>query len=317
MMDAYTLYDSYVEDLTQTEHKCAYGDVVLDRLNGQFCICLNCGFEIKNELPVEQYGSDMFAAYNKPNESSANFRVVGVSNRVRGLNKALLCLTSEYNKSKGGKITKKLLEWNYRAPEGESIPDNVCIDAAETYNSLQDSEHIVKRANGLNGFLAALLYESCIKHNVPRKPKLIADMAGIHSKQLSKGDQLLYQLAQDKAIVLSNTDTMTNDYVVQYFERLQLDDYLEYINFVNELIVATDVDKIRTEENSCRLSTRCAGAIFILCEQLKIKFVTRDAIAKQCSISKSTFTRFIKLVKTHKSNPGVVAIFEKYNIPQY
>jgi transcription initiation factor TFIIIB Brf1 subunit/transcription initiation factor TFIIB len=307
--------------------QCLDCNIQLQRLDGKICICSNCG----REYQIDDINIDEAIDAASYCSASSIVRVVGKHKSVYPQNKSLLSINNNYDVIKAKKTLAKINSWVYQLDSEDNIPLSIIEAAADRYSNLQLTNGIVKRSNNLKGILAALIYNICIEQHIPKKPKVIANIANITEKQLSIGCKMLREISQinvdantnvpDTFIpdTLLNTDNIIDksseyiDYIDQYFEKLNIEDNPNYKNFIVELINATNIDKIKISLNTARPSTRCAGAIFILCDQLKLN-ITRDKIADECNISKSTFSRFINMVNSNQNNE-IRDIFIKYNIP--
>ncbi len=179
---------------------CQTCSIKMQRKSSQYCICPSCGMELECEIiDSEQYSGDLTHSYNATDESYVSFKVTGACKSVHAQNVKLMGTTSDYNNIRTRRVLQKINAWLYQI-DGDSIPSNVCRDTAETYSRLQESENLVKRAGGLNGVLASLLYNKCIEHGIP-KPKVIATITGIQDNQLSEGDKILRQLANKEHLI--------------------------------------------------------------------------------------------------------------------
>lgn len=311
------IFDSLCDNVVPDNiNMCIECDTKLVRKDTQYCVCPKCGLQCENDIVVDHYSNDIMCSYNNNGQSHISFKVVGHSTSAKIQNNKLMGFTSEYSILKEKKIQEKLNKCIYQINDNEdSVPQNVIDETARKYSQLQDSEEIVKRAGGLSAILASLMYNNCIELNVPRKPKTIVNIFGIQDKQLSEGDKMLRRLAQNGALDIPTGCGEYTDYIDQYFEKLKLDKYNEYKAFILELIDATSIDKIRVLNNTARPTTRCAGALSILCDRLNIP-ITKDQISVECDISKSTFMRFILMVEAHKNNAVIANIFKKYKVPE-
>jgi len=307
----------YVYDkLTSETHKCPVCEIDLQRKDNMTCICVNCGYETLNEAAHDEYSIDVAQSYSTQNNTT--MRVHSVTPMGKKLNNILMGATSGTHNQKGKRVLDKISKWLYQASD-EIIPNAVASAAVESYIKIQTSDGVVKRGGKLNGILAALIYDECVKHGIPRKPRTIATIAGISETQLSEGRKELLKLSRTGTIILSEGGGEAYQFIQQYFERLGLQEYDHYKGFLLELINATSMEKIRMSSNTARTSTRCAGVLCILCTQLGIKKdnpITRDTISEVCEISKSTFIRFIAMVQAYKNEPEIVEIFERYEVPK-
>ena len=273
------------------------------RVNEKEVVCLSCSLIIDEEVI---------------NTSTARANVQFYINGTSG--GRLFGATSTVDDTvREKKISDRLMSILYKSDyEDESIPVDIINSVAQKYVSLR----VVKRAGGLASILAMLTYNECIKANLPKKSKCIAKlMSGLdQSSQLSSGERELRKLAQSGIIELPVEHGNINDFISQYFARLLIQDTIvkdnKMINckmFVIDLINATSIENLADPNNNCRPTTRCAGAIWILSKQLQLK-VSKDDIAKECTISKTTFIRFYNLVQTYSKMPCISEVFNKHGV---
>lgn len=288
--------------------------IKMQRRNSQFCICPSCGIEIRNEIEIDYYSNDLLLAYNS-NNSSVSLKITGTTKASRIQNNKLMGLTSEYDVLKARRVLQKINAWVYQVDSSEdSIPMNVQVAAADAYGQFQHDDMLVKRAGGLNAVLSDLIYIKGIEMGVPRKPKVITNITGIEDSQLSSGDKIIREMSQKGIIDIPSGGGLSSDYVDQYFEKLNIEEYSKYKTFVTDLIVASSIDKIKNAGNSARTTTRCAGALYILCQQLKLP-ITRDQISNECNISKSTFARFVNMIVDNKNKKCIRKVFKQHDVP--
>ena len=289
--------------------------IKLQRKNSIYCVCPNCGLEKKYETQYESYSNDITHSYNCSNNSHVLFKISGCTRTSRAQNNKLMGLTSEPSLLKEKRVLRIVKNRIYQVPDDhDSVPMDVIEAAAKTYSNLQHSDALVKRAGGLESVLSSLIAYKCVEFGVPRKPKDIIAAMNIRDHQLSQGNKILKKFLKIGSLELVDGHGEHTDFVDQYFEKLNIEKYDKYKPFVIDLINATNINKIKSTNNSARPTTRIAGSVYILCESLKIPNVTREDIAKKCNISKSTFMRFVDLVMDNKNKKCVKKIFKKYNI---
>ena len=279
------------------------------RKNSIFCICIDCGLEMRDEADhcFASNDFDKSICY-----SSSTLRIKGFTREARAQNNRLMGCTSAMRDTKKQKILAFLQSKIFQIrPGADTIPQHIINDVADTYSYLQIKEKLVKRAGGLEGVLSALLYNSCIEHNIPRKPHTITEIMGVSGVYLSMGDKVLRTYACNPTISLPNGYGSDDAFINQYFEKLNINKYDKYKPFITELIEETQLEKIPIKDNNTRPTTRIAGALFILVEELGLE-ITRDDVARECSISKSTITRYINLVNTYKNKKEIADLFAKY-----
>ena len=103
----------------------------------------------------------------------------------------------------------------------------------------------------------------------------------------------------------------TPSVINQYLELLKIDSrYKSYISDIVSVASTGNIKGMRGEMN-CRLTTRCAGAIYMLKRQKDLDF-TKNDIADKCDISKSTFIKYYKFLIRNKLKRELRHVFDKY-----
>lgn len=296
-------------------NKCKYCHVQLNRFNSLYYICPMCGLQVEDLVDEDIYTNDNFHSYNSGIHTSLKIYGGANSSLITSRNNRLKCLNGDSNHYKHIKILKKLQNLAYQTPDDEDhIPQTVITEVALTYSTLQQNDSVIKRAGTLDGALAQLMLNKCIEMGFPRKPKTIIRIMNIEDNQLTIGNKTLRKIGNKNAIF--QADANINDYINQYFDKLSLEDYVSYKQFVYDLIIESDINKIKIEENSARPTTRCTGCIYILSIQLKIKHINKELISNKLNISPNTYIRFVNMIKKYKHLENIRKVFIKYNIPQ-
>ena len=309
--DKSVFYKIKIESLDD-ENYCYTCNMQLKRKDYITCVCNGCGMQKTSELDNGEFSYDVMNGYS----SNTTMRIASVTQVGKYMNHTLMGLGCDNKQQRIKRITDKVINKVYQSKD-DSIPIYIVNSVVEDYIKIQEENNLVRRGDRLSGLLAALLYNKCVIERIPRKPKTITNIFNISDTVLSEGAKELHALASHSAaIILPEHGGEIENFVNQYFEKLSLNAYDEYKGFVVELINETTNDKIVVSSNASRNTTRCAGAICILCSQLKLKHITRDIIANVCLISKSTFSRYISLVNAHKAKPEIDSIFDKYNVPK-
>ena len=156
--------------------------------------------------------------------------------------------------------------------------------------------------------MGACIYFVCNRHNITKKPKEIAMFLNIEESYLSKGDKLLRKLHSEGKIDIPIHHNPKDAYILQYFEALSIDD--KYKPFISEIIDRTSQVDMMGENNS-RISTKCAGAIYMLKVQESLRY-TKSDIVKYCKISKSTYIRYFDFLVQNRRL--LKPVFKKHGI---
>lgn len=309
------LPDLSKRSFASTELICAIcnGHIALQRRDATYCICPECGLEVKNEADYIEYSTDVFETGNISNHGP--LYISGASDkRTREMSNMLMNVsTKDSPYYKKARLEKKIHNWIYSINES-IVPKDVVARAIEVYGEIQNCA-IVKRGDQLNGILAAIIHIECANADVVRSRSCIAKIAGITNPQLNTGFNKFMEIGMECGMDIKLPTPTSEQYVDQFFEALGLSAYDAYRGFVLELIEATSADIIAINENNMVLTTRCAGAVAVLCMQLGLP-ITREAIETACGVSKSTFMRYVNMCITYRRMEHMKPIFKKWNVPK-
>lgn len=268
--------------------------------------CLQCGRDTQVLEQGGEFSASINDNYNTSSKCAVSIKIVGKDSYR--YHKALLRTSSDYSKTQSNNTNKQLCQFNSRSIEGK-LPIIILKEAADLYSQIQKCK-IVRRGNGRKGALGACIYFVCASHNITKKPKEIAKFLNIEESYLSKGDKLLRRLEAEGKIEIPIHHDPKDAYILQYFESLNIDN--KYKPFVSEIIDRASQVDMKGENNS-RISTKCAGVIYMLKIQESLN-ISNAEIVKRCKISKSTFNRYYEfLVKNRKV---LRPIFKKHGIPR-
>lgn len=312
---------------------CEECDIVMCK-SGLEYICDNCGriedivggnADIAEKNNVESVGD-----YNTSSNSSAPVRISGPGSYA--FQRKLVSTTSNYKVQQKRNTYSQMRKIIYEY-KGDRPSEKIIKEACEFYYQVQ--QHRIKRGDVRKGTMAACLYRKCIENQVIRKPKEIASMFDIPQRELSNGEKILDELFSEGLLgtsvdveagnasagldqFCSNEDKIMKDFLYRYFELLSIPD--TYMHFACRLIKFTI--KYHVADSSVT-SSKCAGTVYILVKQLKLKPDRKD-IGTACNLSFSTFNRFYKEVVAflHNTHPNkqraasrMKKIFKRANIP--
>jgi transcription initiation factor TFIIIB Brf1 subunit/transcription initiation factor TFIIB len=175
----------------------------------------------------------------------------------------------------------------------EKIPANIRERSMELYESLRSQNEIV-RGKRRRGIIAACFYYVLLDAGMAHTPKEVASMLQTEEKYLSQGDRKLNQLNDRKVISINTNIRPLADYIMRYLSMLGIE--LSYRDFVVDLIERAQAKYIHIK-NECRTTTKCVGAIYLLCTRVpELRVIDKQKISDVCTISKSTFIRYYNLV---------------------
>lgn len=252
--------------------------------------CPKCGYIKKVIIENLEYEPSM-NGYNTNDNYHIPIKCIGKNSSQ--YQKFLRNNTSQYKIIQESLIKKRLENLNYKSTNF-IIPKNIINNVIEQYKKIRDISKI-HRGEILNGMLASLLYYECLKEGIIRKPKEIAEWYSITENNLSKGDKILKELEQKKLIELPNSQNYSNEYILSYLNRINID--LNYFNFINKLLIKIEKDKIGNP--NARLSTKIVSLLFLLIISKKLN-ITPEELSNEFKISVSTFKTFYSEIFKNK-----------------
>ena len=297
----------------------------MNRKDVNYHTCPKCGLEVLDEDISDVNNSTTRLSYN----GNLPMRISGHTLQAKHLSHKLMGSSSNYEALKRRKLVNMLMRQVYNCPDSEeTIPSFIIESAADEYLKLQKVGNIVKRAGGLESVLTGLVASECKKNNIARKPNVITQILNVDDSRLSIGCKILRIYAKTGAIDFVEGTNEDIHFINQYFERLGLVKFESYKNFVVGLIRETQVQKIKSRSNNTRPTTKIAGAILILCEELIKKkliasreedvkddfpFINKDVIASVCKISKSTISRYTTIVEDNKHLEPIRELYKQFD----
>jgi transcription initiation factor TFIIIB Brf1 subunit/transcription initiation factor TFIIB len=307
---------------------CSYCNIRL-KITEEVMVCTNCGIEkdLLIDYCPETYNAAIDSNYNSSTTASVSFTFSGKNSY--GYQKAMLKTCSDYSTVSHQTIKKEILN-RINMYKGNKPPMNVQLNCVELYCSIKENDksylniinngvseqnekkRLVFRSNGKWGIIAACLYYSCIEEGLSRTPREISEIIGIDEKYQSAGDKKLQEFHELGIINIAyGGNTILNDYINRYFPLLEIPD--KYKEFISDLIKRADKKGLHIC-NENRTSTKCIGAIYVLCMRLpELKHNNRDRMAKECKMSKTTFTRYAMILMNNW--PLLKKVFKKHCIP--
>lgn len=288
-------------------------------------ICENCGIEKPNEceLSTDNYNLCLESNYNSNSDSYVSFSFKGKGSY--GYQKALLIACSDYKAITHKEVSKELLNIIDQY-EGYKMPKNIIHLSIDLYFTVKKKaieyftaiygenttkKKIIFRGKGKLGMYAACLYYACIMENLSRTPKEIANIVGVEEKYMSTADKKLQEFHELGLIDLPINVRLIDDYINRFFPLLGIP--LKYKDFIIYLLHRADEKYIHINHES-RISTKCIGAIYLLCQRIpELKHITKEIIAQECNISKSTCIKYYTLLMNNWMY--LRKAFKKYRIP--
>lgn len=261
------------------------------RVQESLILCMQCGLT----RPWFEYSDDVYDKsfqdnHNTSNNGFASFQITG-----RGCNKDLhqsyrnAC--TEYSMLRRFNTMQELENKVYQYT-GREVPATVIKKTVAMFEQIREHGGKVFRGNGRLGVMGACMYYSFVEVGQTRTPKEIAKILGVEERYVSQGDKRLLKFCEAKIIDLPDFDNATHDFAEQFLAQLGID--LKYKSFVLDVINRAN-QKCLHIINECRITTKCAGAIYLLSIRVPLK-VDKQQIADVCKISKSTFLRYYNLL---------------------
>lgn len=290
-------------------------------------LCEACG-NIEDTFGDDSDKIEHHSDYNTSDSSAAPVCIMGPGSYA--FQKKLISNTSNYKKQQKRNTVDQIENtiYQYKGPKPDK---HVVREAAELYYQVQ--QYCIKRGDVRTGTMAACLYRKCRKYGIDRKPKEIAHMFNIPQNELSNGEKILEKLFAEGRLA-SHLDAISEAGINQYYtkEEDQMKSFLsryfeclsipeQYLFFAQRLVRFTIKYRIAS---SSIMSSKCAGAIYILSLKIPTLSIKRNDIEHECRISKSTFSRFSQSVITYlksdeeqykKARSRLRRIFKKNFIP--
>ena len=264
--------------------------------------CPECGF-IKTVIIENLEYEPSMAGYNTNENYHIPIKCIGKNSFQ--YQKYLRNNTSQYSIIQETSIKRILEKLNYKS-DNFIIPKNIIQNVLNQYKKIRETSKI-HRGEILKGILGSLLYYECLKEGIIRKPKELAKWYDISENDLSKGDKILRDLAENGVIDLPINKEYNDEYIESYLKRMDLD--IKYSLFLNELLDIINENKVGNP--NARLSTKISAIIFLLIISKKYS-ITTEAISEEFDISISTFKTFY--MEIYKNKHLINHILQKYNI---
>lgn len=270
--------------------------------------CPECGMDSSIPKTIGgEYNESIINNHNTNNTSASKLKIVG--KKCGRYQKAYYKHDSNYKNTQFKNTMKQLNRFNDNS-KTIRFQQIILKQTTELYSIIQ-SNNIVKRGNSRKGLLAACLSRILCKNHITKKDTIIAKFFELDKTYISKGNKQLNELYNEKKIIFQKDkkEDLINDYITQYFMALNIDQ--KYKQFAIDIINASCSVKMRGENNS-KISTKCAGVVYILGIQKDLDYAISD-IQKHCNISKTTFMRYYMFILNNRKR--LKHIFIEHNIP--
>ena len=272
--------------------------------------CKTCGEENGMDIQLENNFNISQATqnYNTIADSYMALKIVGKG--AYHYNKSLIKICSDYANLRRSCERRYIYNMVYQY-DGNKIPKSVVDYAIGIYETIKMNGKIF-RGNRKSGIIGSCLYYACLLNNIPKQAKEIIAIIGTEDRFLSMGDKVVQDL-NNRNIIKIDFDSIhpVRDYTHNFMQLLDIP--LVFAPFVIDLIKFAD-DTYMHGKIECRVMTKCAGAILLLCERVKsLNDVTCSCISKECDISKNTVNKYHDLLVLNYKK--IKHIFKRHQIP--
>ena len=277
--------------------------------------CPNCGQKRPLMRENSHYCASISQTHNTAGNAFMSFKMIGKNSYSKQVNLLKTCSDSIAYSDNNNK--KAIMNYNYQVI-GNKFPKDA-LEKAHNLICQVRRAGFVFRGNGKMGIWGACISVSCHANRTTKARKSICKLLKIEERFLSQGERKISSMVEDGIIVLPKVkptkstcaDSSLEDYIVQYFAALEIP--MRYGSFIIDLINRAKKKKLHIEHDS-RLTTKCVGAIYMLTTRVKsLNRITKDMIWKESNISKSTFTRYYRLLfVNHKK---LKKVFKRHHIP--
>lgn len=280
--------------------------------------CKGCGFIKQISTENNEYEPSM-NGYNTNGNFHIPIKCVGANSFQ--YQKQLRNSTSQYSVVQETNLRRRLDRLNFNS-SGLFIPKAVIEKVVTQYKVIRETDKI-HRGDIFNGIIGSLIYYECLKSGIVRKHKEISDWFNISESDLSKGDKIIRFLEEKKILSLPIYENNNAKYIKSYLLRSKMS--LDYGFFMEKLLDIIEEKKIGN--HNARLSTKVSAILYLIflsnkseTENVfslgKLEPVTNtispDNIAKEFSISASTFKTFYTAIYNSKDMPELQELFIQY-----
>lgn len=280
--------------------------------------CKGCGYIKQISTENNEYEPSM-SGYNTNGNFHIPIKCVGANSFQ--YQKQLRNSTSQYSIVQETNLRRRLERLNFNSA-GLYIPKAVIERVISQYKIIRETDKI-HRGDIFNGIIGSLIYYECLKSGIVRKHKEISDWFNISESDLSKGDKIIRFLEEKKILTLPIYENNNSKYIKSYLLRSTMS--LEYTYFMEQLLEIIEDKKIGN--HNARLSTKVSAILYLihLCQKEstdniyslgRLEPVTNsispENIAKEFSISASTFKTFYTAIYSEKDIPEIKHLFEEF-----
>mgnify|MGYP001090569708 CR=1 FL=1 len=190
------------------------------------------------------------------------------------------------------------------------LPSIIIEEAKNNWKIISDNN--ISRGANKEGIIASCVYMACKKMNVPRSSKEIADIFGIDSHNMTKGNKRFKEIwrlnKNNSNIKMKNSNSL--DYIDRFCSKLKLPNYIKHIAEFVGVKSMISVNNLVEDNTSPSIA---AGAIFLVCNICNYN-INKKQVSNACKTSEVTISKCYKKMCKHKISLLPKSIIEKYNI---
>lgn len=269
-------------------------------LDGSDYNCTQCGYIVKMFVEIESR-NDMEGGTIRMASGGRKGRLYTINGSGSQLRKRLIMTQLLQNQS------------NYK---GIPIPLDILSSVVNQYNDIQvkyaltvGDKKFVHRANIKDEILAGLIKFECIRRNIMRKNKDIAQFMKLPYSGFIKGENMLRTLqAQGIADLVVDEDPLFG-YLSRYLEALNIVEE-HYHDFIVEIIQYSESIHMGVRS---QISSKIVGCIWLIICKCGLLITDKELEKAADNTKKNTFMKFHDLVMGNLC--VFVHIFNKYDIP--
>ena len=280
--------------------------------------CKGCGYIKQISTENNEYEPSM-NGYNTNGNFPIPIKCVGANSLQ--YQKQLRNTTSQYSIVQESNLRRRLDRLNFNS-SGLYIPKAIIEKVVNQYKIIRETDKI-HRGDIFNGIIGSLIYYECLKSGIVRKHKEISDWFNISESDLSKGDKIIRFLEEKKILSLPIYENNDSKYIKSYLLRSNMS--LDYTYFMEKLLGIIEDKKIGN--HNARLSTKVSAILYLIYLATKSETdnqfslgrlppvtntISADSIAKEFSISASTFKTFYTAIYNHREIPEIKELFDEY-----
>lgn len=171
-----------------------------------------------------------------------------------------------------------------------NINNKLIIDTAKSYWHKYMESGKLTRASVRKGLVAACLFYSCVKHNLPIERQEVIDAFGCDTKTLSKGEKVLFEILDCSNLTYINIQTDDSNSFIRYCSILKLQ--FSVATICNDLY-----KKHKISLQAVTPKSAVGGIIvYVVKYKLELKTPTKTVISTVVDVCTPTLNKVIQLI---------------------